>query len=159
MNELSPDQVAVEAVLQKFFSVVSFPPGGSPEYEKLAGLFSADGRLIRASAEVPLDLSVSDFIVDRRRAYESGELTSFHEAELSADTEIFGRIAHRLSVYEKRGVLNGAEFRAQGVISAQFIQIRAAWKISSMAWDDEREGLSIAAGLRSEHRPGRPDLA
>ena len=93
--------------------------------------------------EVPQDLSVNQFVLDRRRLYDDGELTCFQEAELTAHTDVFGRIGHRLSSYEKHGILGGIEFTGRGVISTQFVYEPTGWKISSMAWDDERPGLII----------------
>ncbi len=139
----SPDELTVAAVLRQFFAAVSFRAGGTPEYERLYDLFTAEGRLIRSTTDVPQDLSINQFVLDRRRLYTNGELTAFKEAELTSHTDIFGRVAHRLSAYEKQGVLNGVEFTGRGVISTQFIHHPTGWKISSMAWDDERPGLII----------------
>jgi hypothetical protein len=74
---------------------------------------------------------------------DNGELTRFREAELSATTEVFGNVAHRLSGYIKSGTLKGAAFEAKGLISMQFVRTQAGWKVSSMAWDDERDGLKL----------------
>lgn len=74
---------------------------------------------------------------------ESGSLKRFQESELFERTEIFGNVAHRFSGYGKSGTLNEVPFEARGMISTQFIRTPQGWKISSMAWDDEREGLSI----------------
>jgi hypothetical protein len=48
-----------------------------------------------------------------------------------------------ISTYEKYGINQGAEFKGRGVISIQFILTDARWKISSMAWDDERSELTL----------------
>jgi hypothetical protein len=74
---------------------------------------------------------------------DAGELTCFREAETAEITEIFGNVVHRFSTYEKSGVNSGMEIRGRGIISIQFIKTEAGWKISSMAWDDERPGLTI----------------
>jgi hypothetical protein len=143
MPEPSPDDVAIATVLHEFFAAVSFPAGGAPEYQRLYHLFTAEGRLIRNTTEIPQDLSVNHFVLDRQRLYDDGGLTAFQESELTAHTDVFGRIAHRLSAYQKHGVLKGIEFSGRGVISTQFIHEPTGWKISSMAWDDERPGLII----------------
>jgi hypothetical protein len=41
------------------------------------------------------------------------------------------------------GINKGSEFGGRGIISIQFIMTDTGWKISSMAWDDERPGLTI----------------
>jgi hypothetical protein len=39
--------------------------------------------------------------------------------------------------------MHGKAIEGRGVISTQFIRARNGWKMSSMAWDDERPGLAI----------------
>ena len=70
-------------------------------------------------------------------------MTRFNEMELSELTTVFGKVAHRFNSYAKSGTIKGVPFTARGMISTQFIQTPAGWKISAMAWDDERPGLSI----------------
>jgi hypothetical protein len=74
---------------------------------------------------------------------DSGALTHFREVEIAAITEAFGNVAHRFSTYEKRGSMHGSEFAARGAISTQFVRTPSGWRISSMAWDDERPGLVL----------------
>ena len=76
---------------------------------------------------------------------DSGDLTEFREVELAEITEIFGNVAHRFSTYEKRGVTGGHPIDARGAISTQFIRTPEGWRMSSMAWDDERPGLELPA--------------
>jgi hypothetical protein len=64
---------------------------------------------------------------------------------------IFGNVAHRFSAYAKAGISDGTSFEARGVITTQFVKTLGGWKISAMAWDDERPGLSIA-GFDRTHR-------
>jgi len=39
--------------------------------------------------------------------------------------------------------MKGIAFESRGMISTQFIVTPVGWKMSAMAWDDERPGLSI----------------
>jgi len=142
--DLSPDlPVTLGTLMDEFFRAVSFDEGQRPQYEVLHDLFIADGKLIRNSGKSPEISTVDQFIGARRAMVEAGELTSFYEAELTNVTEIFGNVAHRFSTYEKRGMLNGVPLLGRGMISTQFLRTPASWKISSMAWDDERPGLVI----------------
>ena len=61
------------------------------------------------------------------------------EIELAQTTEIFGNVAHRFSSYAKRGTTNHGSIDVRRAISTQFIRTEAGWRISSMAWDDERD--------------------
>jgi hypothetical protein len=48
-----------------------------------------------------------------------------------------------LTTYAKHGVLGGTPFTGRGMISTQFVRTPEGWKLISMAWDDERTGLTI----------------
>jgi hypothetical protein len=138
------DTVAVlEMLTDEFFRAVSFAEGERPDYNRLHALFIVDGKLIKNSSESPEITTVDQFVAPRQRMVESGELTSFREWETANITEVFGNVAHRFSTYGKRGVINGLPFQGKGIISTQFIRTHGGWKMSSMAWDDERPGLSI----------------
>jgi hypothetical protein len=130
-------------VTDQFFRAVSFETGQRPAYASIRDLFMDGGKLIRNSSELPEILSVDDFIASRQRLVDSGALTSFEEVEIAETTEIFGNIAHRFSTYEKRGTLHGEGIEGRGVISTQFIRTPSGWRMSSMAWDDERPGLAV----------------
>ena len=142
-----PDRTAIKAELDRltadFFGGVSFEEGTAPPYENIYGLFIDAGLLVKNTASTPEISTVSQFIEPRQALVRSGELTRFCEAELCENTEIFGNVAHRFSSYVKSGTMRGVPFTARGMISTQFIQTPAGWKISAMAWDDERPGLSI----------------
>lgn len=133
----------LDRIASEFFRAVSFEAGKSPPYENIRGLFMESGLLIKNVGPTPEISTVSEFITPRQAQVNSGALASFHESELSARTVVFGNVAHRFSAYKKSGILNGATFSARGMISTQFILTPAGWKISSMAWDDERAGLQI----------------
>ncbi len=107
------------------------------------GLFSEGARLIKNSGDVPEISTVDEFIVPRQQQVDSGELTSFAEVEVAHVSEVFGNVGHRFSTYAKRGTIKGVAFEEQGIISTQFIRTPSGWKISAMAWDDERPGLAI----------------
>lgn len=142
-----PGRVAVKAELDRliadFFRAVSFEEGATPRYENIYELFIEAGLLVKNTTSTPEISTVSQFIEPRQAMVRSGELTRFNEVELCESTEIFGNVAHRFNSYAKSGTMKGVPFTARGMISTQFVQTPAGWKISAMAWDDERPGLSI----------------
>jgi len=150
MNK-DPSHAAVKQELDslstRFFHAVSFEPGDKPAYHDIHNLFIAAGLLIKNTASTPEISSVAEFIAPRQTLVNSGTLTRFKEWELSEITQIFGNIAHRYSAYGKAGTQGGKAFEARGVISTQFIKTPEGWKMSAMAWDDERPGLSLPAEL------------
>jgi hypothetical protein len=140
-----PVKVELKRLVNGFFEAVSFEAGGAPSYGRIRALFIDAGLLIKNSGATPEISNVSQFIGPRQASVDAGELTRFHEAELRADTQVFGNVAHRLSTYAKSGVMKGVPFEAKGLISTQFVHTPLGWKMSAMAWDDERPGLTLPA--------------
>ena len=135
-----------------FFRSVSFAAGTKPTYSNICGLFIEAGLLIKNVGPTPEVSTVSEFIRPRQASVDEGELTQFHEAEIADVTEVFGNVAHRFSSYEKSGTLKGTSFSARGIVCTQFIKTPSGWKMSSMAWDDERPGLTLPARLEVNKR-------
>ncbi len=142
-----PNCTAVKAELDRltteFFRAVSFEAGETPPYDNIYALFIEAGLLVKNTASVPEISTTRQFIEPRQAIVRSGELTRFNEVELSETTQIFGNVAHRFSAYAKSGTMKGVPFNARGMISTQFVLTPAGWKMSAMAWDDERPGLCI----------------
>ena len=133
----------LKRLVDGFFHTVSFKAGDKPPYAKLHELFIGPGLLIKNSGVEPEISTVREFIEPRQASVDAGELTRFHEAEIAETTEVFGNVAHRFSAYVKSGTLKGASFEARGMISTQFILTPIGWRMSSMAWDDERPGVKL----------------
>ncbi len=137
------DDAPFDALSREFFRAVSFEPGGQPDYARLHDLFVDGGLLIRNSGPMPEVSTVGQFIRPRLASVRAGELTRFHEMELVAVTEVFGHVAHRFGSYAKTGLARGVPFAARGMVSTQFVHTQRGWRISAMAWDDERAGLVL----------------
>ena len=135
MSDLERRAVLAElvGVISKFFDAVSFEPGGRPSYASIPALFIERGLLIKNVNSIPEISSVQEFIGPREALVSSGMLMRFDEFERSESTVIFGNV----------GTSGGTPFEARGVITTQFVNTLGGWKMSSMAWDDERPGLSI----------------
>ena len=145
---LPPEPTAkaeIDHLVGSFFALFSNGKGREPDLHRIFDLFVPPGILIKASGQEPEITSIQDFISPRQALLTDGTLTDFSETETSHSTFIFGKIAHRVSAYQKSGRLNGEWFSAQGMKSFQFIHTAMGWRISSMAWDDERPGLLLSA--------------
>ena len=147
MNDLDRAEVKSELarLTSEFFRAVSFEPGSVPSYRKIPELFIERGLLIKNVSSTPEISSVPEFIESREALVRSGTLTRFHESEISESTVIFGNVAHRFSAYVKSGTSSGTSFDARGMVTTQFVNAPGGWRMSAMAWDDERPGLSIDA--------------
>ena len=143
----------LDGLTTAFFRAVSFEEGATPRYEDIHRLFIEPGLLIKNTASMPEISTVAQFIEPRIAAVRAGQLTRFSECELREITQIFGNVAHRFNSYAKSGTLNGTSFTGRGMISTQFIKTAGGWKISAMAWDDERPDLSIPADYENAVTP------
>jgi ribosomal protein S18 acetylase RimI-like enzyme len=132
------DAAAIADVMNRFLRAVSFENGERPSYDDLPDLFLPGARLIRNSGTAPEISTVEEFVRSRRAAFERGELRSFEETELGERTELFGNVTHRFSPYRKRALSDRGAIDVRGAISTQFVRTADGWRISSMAWDDER---------------------
>ena len=140
-------QAELKRLIEEFFRAVSFTAEEKPTYSKLHELFIEPGLLIKNSGHAPEVASVAEFIQSRQRSVDAGELTHFQEVEMASTTQLFGNVAQRFTAYAKAGMLNGVRFAARGMICTQFILTPAGWRMSSMAWDDERGGLKLPSHL------------
>ena len=145
MNQQSSALVKSELdrLTAEFFRAVSFDTGAIPRYHNIHTLFIERGLLIKNVGTTTEISSVRQFIEPRQATVDAGDLTRFREVELSETTEIFGNVAHRFSAYAKSGTMKGVPFEARGMISTQFVLTASGWRMSAMAWDDERAGLSL----------------
>jgi hypothetical protein len=152
MNASTHDAVIAELdrLMRDFFHAVSFDIGALPPYREIIELFIATGLLIKNTGAAPEICSLRQFIEPREALVRGGQLTRFREDELSATNDVFGNVAQRFSVYSKSGTMDGVDFEAKGMICTQFVRTPSGWKISSMAWDDERPGLQVAASYNSD---------
>lgn len=144
---MSSDRDSIDAIARTFFSAFDNRGGAAPQLDALRELFISDGRIIRNTGIEPEVSSLEMFIAPRRVILTDGTLTGFHEEELEARTDIFGNVAQRFCSYRKAGVRNGVPFDARGMKVMQFVRTPAGWKLSSVAWDDEREGLPVPQPL------------
>ena len=133
----------LDRLIANFFRAVTFDADEAPTYDNIYALFIESGLLIKNTGATPEISNVRQFIEPRAAMVRAGGLTRFREVELSETTVIFGNVAHRFSAYAKSGMMKGVPFEGRGMISSQFILTPDGWRMSAMAWDDERPGLSI----------------
>lgn len=93
--------------------------------------------VVNATNATPTVYTLVQFVEPRRTLLESGVLTEFREFEISGDTVLCGRIAHRTSRYEKTWIERGQRMRGAGTKIFSFISTPQGWKIASVLWHDD----------------------
>lgn len=122
----------------RFFSLFTNTEGKTSNVEEIENIFIANGIIISNTYGVPEIYDLNEFITPRKKMLSDGTLTDFRESEISHKTEIYGNVAQRFSFYEKSGKLNGVYFESRGMKTIQFIKVGLNWKMSSVAWSDEK---------------------
>ena len=141
------DKAEIDRLIADFFSVFCNQGGAVPRLERLHRMFIPEGRIIKNVGPGTEIFTVEEFISPRERILADGTLREFMEEEVSNRTDICGNIAQRISFYRKSGILSGRPFQGRGVKTSQLIRTAGGWKLSCLAWDDEREGFALPAEL------------
>ena len=136
-------KAAIDLLTASFFGLFSNLGGVSPDLTRIFDLFVPQGLIAKCAGDDPEISTLQEFITPRQKLLTDGSLTDFSEVETSERTHIFGNMAQRLSIYQKSGKRDGVPFSARGVKSFQFLETSDGWRILSMTWDDERDGLSL----------------
>lgn len=143
MNDLE----AIDRVIGEFMGIFCNRNGAKPRLALIHDLFIKEGLIIKNSGPVPEVFDLEQFIRPRERILNDGTLTEFEEAEVQARTRIFGNIAQRVAIYRKSGILSGQPFQARGIKTTQLVRTPGGWRISALAWDDEREGFAVPESI------------
>jgi hypothetical protein len=138
---------AIDYITEDFYESLSFMDGEMPDLERVGELFYAGGLLINNTFTTPIRYTTESFIETLEEQIEEGVLTQFMQRELYSKTEIFGRVAQRVSVYEYSLAYHETENLPRGINYIQFIQDNDNWLITSMAWNDESENYVIPTEL------------
>ena len=143
-NRYDTEKLAIDGVVNRFFSAFNNKNGRSADLGSLADIFM-EGAVIIKTCGSPISVhSLTEFMMPRRKLLNGGQLEEFSEEELWERTDIFGNVAQRFCLYRKSGVLSGERFENKGMKSIQLVKTESGWKMSSVAWDDERAGLAVA---------------
>jgi hypothetical protein len=140
------DEIA--QVVRTFFAAFTSGPDCLARLDALRGRFLPQAVIVRTCGLEPAVYDVESFIAPRADLLSTGTLVDFHEWELSGQTEVFGDIAHHFCGYAKSGVQDGVPFTARGMKTMQLVRTAAGWRISAVAWDDEREGVQLPASYQ-----------
>src|ERR1700734_950980 len=137
------DKSRIDELTAEFFRLFSPTPGATVSLQRIHDLFIPQGIIVRTCGPNTEVFSISEFIAPRELLLNDGSLVDLCEREEWETTEIFGNVAQRFLAYRKTGVLHGERFATRGMNTIQFVRKDGDWKMSALAWDDERDGLVI----------------
>lgn len=151
------DAVTVDSIVAALYGSVSHPPEGSPDFERMRGIFLYVGMLIPPKKPTEDEFTVLDVdqFADRYRKgaaarAEKGATTGFFEKEVARRTDCFGNVCQVFSTYESRHAASDPAPFERGINAIQLLRDGQRWWIASVVWDAERPGNALTA----EYLPG-----
>jgi hypothetical protein len=139
------DAASVESIVAALYASGNYPPEGSPDFERMRGIFLYVGMLV-APVKPGQDVTGADVdgysdhwqkAAEARKA--KGEKTpGFSEKEIARRTDCFGNVCQVFSTYEARHLPADEKPFERGVKSIQLVRDGKRWWIASVAWDTER---------------------
>ena len=140
------DVASIDGIIRALYEVISGPAGAARDWERERKLFYPGARLMPtrslpeggAAADV---FDVDGYIASRTPMFARD---SFFETERDRRTFLFGHIAHVLSAYELSRAPGEKPF-VRGVNSIQLVNDGKRWWVLSIAWDNERPGVTLPA--------------
>jgi hypothetical protein len=139
------DSASVGSIVSAIYACVSHPAGGSPDFDRMRGIFLYVGMLIPPS-RAGHEIAVSDVdswaekfqkaAAARKEKGEGGQ--GFFEREIARKTDCFGNVCQVFSTYESRHTESDAQPFERGINSIQLVREGTRWWVASVAWDAER---------------------
>jgi RimJ/RimL family protein N-acetyltransferase len=133
------DQLSIDLLTRHFYGLFTNISAELSDWDKLLSLCLPTLQIIKKTEQTEEVYDLESFMTPRKKILSDGTLTDFEEHEITAETRIVGRIAHRFSRYEKKGNLKGASFQSKGNKLFQYVKTATGWKISSVIWEDETD--------------------
>lgn len=129
----------IDYLTKDFYQAISFMRSQPPAFTPVKILFYGEGILVNNSFSKPITFTAEAFIQAMESQVAEGAIEQFMQRELHSKTEIFGHVAHRISVYEYNFAEHDFQKLPRGLNFIQFVQVEGNWRILSMAWYDENE--------------------
>lgn len=141
------DPTSIPAVIAEMYAMVSGPKGPR-DWSRQRVVFHPEARQMRTGVGADGKpwikiMSLDEYAADTAAFFAAND---FYEVETERRIQEFGNIAQVWSVYEARRAPRDATPERRGINSIQLVRDgRGHWRIVSMIWDNEREGVSVTA--------------
>lgn len=123
-----------ESVVRALYTLVTFEPGTTPDWEKVKSMFIDEAVIVlRTGSDSTTQFTVNTFVKDFINFIERADViqTGFAEKIIRMEKIIFGDIAHFLVLYEA-SIPDSSRPPMQGIDSFQLIKKDGRWWIVSV---------------------------
>ena len=145
MDTHASDLAAIDAAMARFFAAFDNRGGRRVDMTGLRALLLPEARIVKLDAGSAEVMEPDAFIAPREALLNGETLTDFHEWEERAQTTVFGAAAVRRCTYGKAGVRDGRPFEGRGFKATSLAKLDGEWRIVSVVWQDQADGLELAA--------------
>jgi hypothetical protein len=142
----SATQNTPEETVSELWRALSNDPGASADVATLTRLFQPDAVVFGVHYKDSLASIRRTAIADFLHSQESVSGKGFYECEIARDVKVYDRFAVVHSVVESRRDKAAIRPALVGVNSIQLYKAGAEWKILSLYYQVEKEGLPIHSG-------------
>jgi hypothetical protein len=142
---MSDDRAEIGAAVDEMYAMISGPKGPR-DWSRQADCFHPEARQIRTFIDdegrgAMKMMGLDDYSRDTTPFFTAND---FFEVEIARRIDLFGNIAQVWSAYEARTALDDAVPERRGINSIQlFKDPERGWRIVSMIWDNERDGVTL----------------
>lgn len=140
-EEESIDKGKVDSLVGKLYDGFTFRQGGSADYPVIRSLFLPNGGIGLIHDDSLQKLSIDDYILMHKRFVENRDVNALNEIEVWEQTELYGRIAHRMSTFVN--YIDSDTISQRGTMSFQLVKIKDDWYINSLIWQVENENYPL----------------
>ena len=136
------DVLEIRALIERQFASLSWPNGGTGNWQAFSNDFLDDATLYPATRSIHPQ-SVSAFVA-RMKSIAGKELQSFEEAVLGTKVTVFGNIAIAIATcaIKENGITEN-----RTVEMLLLVKDQGAWRIAAQAWDRASEANPVPAQL------------
>jgi hypothetical protein len=134
------DHDEIAELIRVFFAAFASGAGVATRLDGLREVLLPSAVIVMTCGGEPTVYDVDGFIEPREALLSTGRLEGFREWELPGRTQVFGDIGQHFCAYEKSWLEGGVHHGARGMKAFQLVRTGEGWRISAVAWDDERTG-------------------
>ena len=146
---MSEDEAQLRAIITECYAMIS-GPAGPRDWSRQDAIFHPDCIQMRTSVDEQGRPLMQRMDPEQYEASAGAALMTmdFYEVELVNRIDVFGNIAQAWGSYIAKTHPDDREAERRGINSFQFFKGQDGnWKIVSMIWDNEREGVALPADM------------
>jgi hypothetical protein len=142
-SQSSPNEKEILNRINKVYNNILVEADKKPNYELIIAQFTPNAQMGFVKNDSLILQTPTQYFASMKEMLANSEVNYLKEWEIEGETKAFGSVAQRTSLY---GVhFNTKDSIAEkGIINFQLVKTKGEWKILSMIWQAEKEGLKVS---------------